>query len=110
MNADTVLDVEYNVLGVPGTGGSPTLSGVVFESTAAGRQAVPGKRVLYYSNNSLSASTWTGPDGRYEFCRLPRGTGRVLMYDVEDWEWLAPAKETPVVINGDVVPDIDITQ
>jgi hypothetical protein len=110
MNADKVVDVEYNAFGVRGTGGSPTLSGLVFEDTAAGRQAVPDKKVLYYGNDTLQAFTWTGPDGRYEFCRLPKGPGNVVVSVVEDFEVGGPTKEKSVVINGDAVLDIDITQ
>jgi hypothetical protein len=50
----------------------PSMSGVVYEQTAAGRVPLPG--VLVYAGNgrdmAAAASTTTDKDGRYAFCRV----------------------------------------
>jgi hypothetical protein len=80
INGDTTADVELVQAGIlPTTSGSPTLSGVVFE-TSNGRRPVGGVPILYSSNSHDGADvyTQTDADGRYSFCSLPLGTGYVL--------------------------------
>jgi hypothetical protein len=52
---------------------TPTLSGTVFETTALGRQPVPGVRVeldMFAGLGDVSAQTLTDSDGRYVLCGL----------------------------------------
>ena len=104
----TVLDVEYNPRHVTGTGGSPTVSGRIFQPTSAGRQAVPDLQVLYYVGNQLAANTWTSEDGRYEFCSVPTGAGKVFVPDFSDWDYWGPLVEQSVNVAGDLVVDLEI--
>jgi len=113
INGDTAADIELVQAGIlPTTYGSPTLSGVVFE-TSKGRRPVAGTPVLYSSNGHDGADVYTRTDanGRYNFCRLPLGTGYVLAG--------CPGAPTPfpefhftkvsIEIHGDTVLDVDIT-
>jgi hypothetical protein len=109
VQGDTVLDVEYNRKDVRGSGGSPTVSGVVFETTPAGRQPVRDRQVLYYSPNILAAHTITDANGRYEFCKVPVGAGKVFVTDPLDWDFGGPAAERTVNVFGDVVVDLEIS-
>ena len=104
----TVLDVEYNPRHVTGTGGSPKVSGRLFQPTSAGRQAVPGFQVSYYVGNGLAANTWTNEDGRYEFCSVPTGAGKVSVPDYSDWDYWGPLVEQSVNVEGDLVVDLEI--
>jgi hypothetical protein len=77
VNADTVLDVELGAT-YPShrLSRSPTLSGFVFERTAAGRQPIPNASVSYdwdCGDGQPEAGTRTDAGGHYELCRLPRG-------------------------------------
>jgi len=111
IRGDTVLDVEFNRKDVRGSGGSPTVSGVVFETTATGQQPVRGREVFYYSPNVLAAYTMTDDNGRFEFCKVPVGAGRVLVNSpfAGDWDYGADI-ERIVNVSGDTVVDVDITK
>ena len=105
----TTLDVEFNPKDVPGTQGSPTVSGRVYKATSSGRQAVPSRQILYYVRNGLAAHTYTDDDGRYEFCNVPFGPGKVFVTDPFDWELGRPAAEQSLTVTGDIVVDLLIT-
>jgi hypothetical protein len=111
VNATIAGDTERDIEGVrlgsrEFTYGSPTLSGVVFEETASGRRPLMGARVLYSINRAggIDAHTRTDANGRYQFCRVPRGAGKVGAGDCND----AIMGESPVEVNGDTVVDIDL--
>jgi hypothetical protein len=106
INGPTTLDVEYNPKEVPGTQGSPTVSGRVYTATSIGRQAVQTRQVLYYVRNGLAAHTYTDDSGRYEFCNVPIGPGRVFVTDPFDWELGRPAAEQSITVTGDTVVDL----
>jgi hypothetical protein len=111
IRGDTVLDVEFNRKDVRGSGGSPTVSGVVFETTAAGRQPVRGREVFYYAPNVLAAYTMTDDNGRFEFCKVPVGGGKLLVTNpiVGDWDFGGDIQRI-VNVSGDVVVDVDVTR
>ena len=109
VDGDTVLDVEFNHTDVRGTGGSPTVSGVVFETTPTGRQPVRDRQVYYYAPNILAAHTITDDNGRYEFCKVPIGAGKVFVTDPTDWDLGGPAAERIVNVFGDIVVDLEIS-
>ena len=77
LGADAVLDVE--LLSSPTTRrtiqGSPTISGVVYETTAEGRRPIADAAVGYeavcWTGEFPNAWTRTDANGRYELCRLP---------------------------------------
>jgi hypothetical protein len=49
----------------------------------------------------------TGPEGRYELCRIPLGTG---LLSVNNCDSFAPKYvDVPVEIRGDTVLDVDLT-
>jgi hypothetical protein len=113
INGDTTADVELVHAGIlPTTYGSPTLSGVVFE-TSNGRRPVEGTPVLYSSNSHDGADVYTrtDADGRYTFCRLPVGSGYVLAGCPDSPTPFSGFRFTkvPVEIQGDTVLDVDIT-
>jgi len=84
---------------------SPTLSGIVYESTANGRRPLPHTRVLYSIDESggFDAYADTDTDGRYVLCRIPRGRGRLGAGDCNDAVfWF------PVEVNGDTFVDADL--
>ena len=110
INGDTGLDVEFNHRDVRGSGGSPTVSGVVFEMTPTGRQPVRDRQVMYYSPNILAAHTITDVNGRFEFCQVPAGLGKVFVTDPTDWDLGGPAAERTVNVAGDVVIDLEISR
>jgi hypothetical protein len=84
---------------------SPTLSGVVFETTPQGRRPLGATRVLYSLKNwgGFDAYTETDVDGRYQFCRIPQGVGEIGAGDCND-----AVLALPVDVNGDTVVDIDL--
>ena len=105
-SADAQRDIE-----VVGSGSrefryeSPTVSGVVYETTPSGRRPLPHTRVLYSIDESsgFDAYTDTDADGRYILCRIPRGSGRLGAGDCNDAVfWF------PVEVNGDTVVDTDL--
>ena len=103
----TELDIEVVRLGSREfTYGSPTLSGVVFETTPQGRQPLGNTGVMYSLNtcDGFDAYTQTDADGRYQFCRIPQGVGRIRAGDCNDDGFVLP-----VEVKGDTVVDIDLT-
>jgi hypothetical protein len=110
INGDTRLDVEFNHKSMPGSGGPPLVSGVVFQTTSAGRQPVQNRRVIYYAPNVLGAYTFTDDNGRFEFCKVPLGPGKVFVTDPEDWDLGGPAAERTVNVQGNMVVDLEITK
>ena len=84
---------------------SPTLSGVVFETTPQGRRPLGATRVLYSLKTwgGFDAYTETDADGRYQFCRIPQGVGGIGAGDCND-----AVLALPVDVNGDTVVDIDL--
>ena len=108
VDADTVLDIE---LVRPGTRSlrhrAPTLSGVVFQTTAEGRQPVAGTQVVYYSvfKGTYDVYMTTDANGRFEFCGLPLGAGDLMAGDCHD-----ATLQVPVEIRGDATAvDVDLT-
>ena len=110
---DTTADIELVQAGVrPMTYDSPTLSGVVFE-TSKGRRPVAGTPVLYssYGHDGADVYTTANAEGRYNFCSLPLGSGYVLA-GCSGAVTLFPGfryTRVPVEIRGDTVLDVDIT-
>jgi hypothetical protein len=113
IDGDTTADVELVQAGIlPSTYASPTLSGVVFE-TSNGRRPVGGVPILYSSNSHDGADVYTrtDADGRYNFCRLPAGAGYVLAGCPDALTPFPGFRFTriPVEIGGEIVLDVDIT-
>jgi len=103
---DTHRDIEVVRLGFNDFRyDSPTLSGMVYETTADGRRPLPHTRVLYSMNdwNGFDVYTDTDADGRYIFCRIPRGPGRLGAGDCDDAVFTLP-----VDVKGDTVVDVDL--
>ena len=113
LTGDTTADIELVGAGIlPEMYGSPTLSGVVFE-TSKGRRPAAGAPILYSSNGHDGADVYTRTDahGRYNFCRLPIGRGYLLAG--------CAGAVTPVPglgftrvdleVHGDTVRDVDVT-
>ncbi len=55
--------------------GSPTLSGVVYRKTDAGRAPIAGAVIEYEYSPVIAARTITDALGRYSLCHLPLGRG-----------------------------------
>ena len=113
IEGETMADIDLVQAGVlPITYGSPTLSGVVIE-TSNGRRPVGGTPVLYssYGHDGADVYTRTDASGRYSFCRLPIGPGYVLAGCAGAVTLFPGFRFTlvPVEINGDTVLDVDIT-
>jgi hypothetical protein len=110
MTASSVLDIELVRPGArPTTNSSPTLSGVVFEMTAEGRRPLAGIPVGFYGDafpGMVDVFTWTGTDGRYEFCNLPIGAGNLLAGDCLNDQMMS----MPVEISGDMTKDFELTR
>ena len=84
---------------------SPILSGMVFETTAGGRRPLTHARVLYAAGpRGYDAYTETDNEGRYSFCRVPSGTGRVGAGDCNDAAFFVSAD-----VKNDTVVDVDLT-
>ena len=86
----------------------PTLSGLVFENAAEGRQAVPGVRVeldMIYGLGDVSATTLTDSDGRYVLCGLG-GTDSTYVYASKTGYQLADVGT--VYLNGNTIRDIEL--
>jgi hypothetical protein len=104
---DTVVDIELVARDVRGnTYGSPTLSGIVYRMTPQGRQPVVNTSVIY---KSVDTPPWdvyleTDGEGRYDFSRLPLGSGRLGAGNCNDQMLFMP-----VDIRGDTRTDIDVT-
>jgi hypothetical protein len=76
--ANAVQDIELvdSAVTRPGTSAdSPTLSGVVYSSTGAGRQPVAGVDIEFDYSFLVAATTITDAQGRYSLCHLPTGRG-----------------------------------
>src|SRR5262245_29743724 len=98
LSADTQREIE--VVGLDSREfryESPTLSGVVYETTVDGRRPLPHTRVIYSINNwdGFDVYTETDAEGRYIFCRIPRGSGRLGAGDCNDAVF-----SVPVEVNG----------
>ena len=103
---DSKLNIEVVRLGSREfTYRSPTLSGVVFETTPQGRRPLGATRVLYSLKNwgGFDVYTQTDADGRYRFCRIPQGAGAIGAGECND-----AVLALPVDVNGDTVVDIDL--
>jgi hypothetical protein len=84
---------------------SPILSGTVFETTAEGRQVIGQTRVLYsFDSRGFDAYTNTDAQGRYAFCDVRTGSGRVGAGDCNDAFFFVSADVT-----GDTSVDVDLT-
>ena len=116
LQEDTRLDVEFNLTQVRGSGGSPIVSGTVFDTTATGRQPVGNRQVLYYSQvlpysaTILAAHTITDANGRFEFCKVPLGAGKVFVTDPVDWDLGRPAAERTINVVGDIAVELEISK
>jgi hypothetical protein len=87
---------------------TPTLSGVVVETTAEGRRPVPDVRVeldMLGGMGDVSASTLTDSDGRYVLCGLG-GVAGTYIYASKAGYSLADVGT--VSLNGNTVRDIEI--
>ena len=110
INGDTLLDVEFNHKSMPGSGGPPIVSGVVFHTTPAGRQPIQNRQVNYFAPSLLAAYTLTDVNGRFEFCKVPLGMGKIVVTDPQAWELGGPAAERTVNVQGDMAVDLEITK
>jgi hypothetical protein len=87
---------------------TPTLSGLVVETTADGRQPVPGVRVeldMLSGLGDVSATTLTDSDGRYVLCGLG-GAASTYVYASKTGYRLADVGT--VYLNGNTVRDIEM--
>ena len=83
---------------------SPTLSGVVYRKTVAGRQPVAGAIIEFEYSPVTAATTITDAQGRYSLCQLPTGRG-----GVDIWLNGVSLGGSVVYINGDQVLDFPVT-
>jgi hypothetical protein len=81
---------------------SPTLSGVVYRKTAAGRQPVAGAVIEYEYAPVIASRTITDAQGRYSLCQLPAGRG-----GLDVWLNGVSLGGAVVNINGDAVLDLN---
>ena len=75
-DADGVKDfevVDSTVTRPETTTDSPTLSGVVYRKTGAGKQPVAGAVIEFEYSPVIAATTITDKQGRYSLCQLPAG-------------------------------------
>lgn len=81
---------------------SPTLSGVVYRNTAAGKQPIAGAVIEYEYPFVIATTATTDAQGRYSFCQLPIGRGGLEV-------WLNGVSLGGVVVNitGDAVLDLN---
>ena len=88
---------------------SPTLSGTVYNNTPDGRAPVPDLQIQFMggAHGLTLVHGWTDSAGRYEFCRLPRGPGKLVMRWGFDSEF---GKEVHLNITGDQVADVEIVR
>lgn len=98
-------DAEVSVELVPPTLPSPSLTvapttirGIVFETTALGRKALPGAHVTLESPVDIPvASVTTDSAGRYNLCGLPFGSGAALIARKSSYD--EGAKGVPIGVN-----------
>ena len=84
---------------------SPILSGTVFEAMPDGRRPLAQSRVVYaLDTRGFDAYTKTDTQGRFAFCDVREGNGRVGAGDCNDAAFFIS-----VNVNGDSVADIDLT-
>jgi hypothetical protein len=89
-------------------GDTPILSGLVFETTAQGRQPVARARVeldMLYGMGDVSATTLTDTEGRYVLCGLS-GHDSTSVYASKAGYRLADVGS--VALNGNTVHDIEV--
>ena len=106
--ANSVTDIELvdSALTRPATTtDSPTLSGVVYRMTVAGRQPVAGAIIEFEYPPVIAATTITDAQGRYSLCQLPTGRG-----GVDIWLDGVALGGAVVYINGDQVLDFPVTR
>jgi hypothetical protein len=86
---------------------TPTLSGTVFETTALGRQVVPGVRVEVdlLGIGDVYATTLTDADGRYILCGLG---GFAVTYVSVSKTGYSPVDLGTVQLNGNTIRDIEL--
>jgi hypothetical protein len=87
---------------------APTLSGMVFETTALGRQPVPAVRVeldMLGGLGDVSATTLTDSEGRYVLCGLG-GVASTYVYATKSGYLLADVGT--VHLNGNTIRDIEV--
>ena len=107
VSADTVLDIELvsdSTSQPPSKIASPTLSGVVFETTREGKRPVAGAGVaMEWFPDLPTARTKSDSAGRYLLCSLPTGPIGI---------WVSKpgyqATNVGVRFHGDTVFDIEI--
>jgi hypothetical protein len=64
--------------------------------------------MLLYVGNTLGASTVTDANGRYEFCKVPAGSTRVMVPDPTDYDLGGPLAEATTVVVGDTILDLQL--
>jgi hypothetical protein len=84
---------------------SPTLSGIVYRSTSAGRQPVAGAAIEFEYSPVIAATTMTDARGRYSLCHLPTGRG-----GLDVWLNGVAVGGSVVYITGDQVLDFDLSK
>ena len=85
-----------------------TLSGTVFETTALGRQPVPGVRLsldMFFGLGDVSATTLTDSDGRYVLCGLG-GVSSTYVWALKSGYRTADVGNVP--LNGNTIRDIEL--
>lgn len=87
------------------TADSPTLSGVVYRNTAAGRQPAAGAVIEFEYPPVIAATTVTDAQGRYSLCHLPMGRG-----GLDVWLNGVAVGGSVVNISGDQVLDVALTR
>ena len=102
---NAVKDIELLDSALPKpatTEDSPTLSGVVYRKTRAGKQPVAGAVIEYEYAPVIVTTATTDAQGRYSLCRLPLGRGGMEV-------WLNELRLGGVVVNivGDDVVDLN---
>ena len=107
IRGDTTLDVELVSLDARDPIYDwPTLSGMVYRETAAGRQPVAHTHVSYGRKGLPLYDVYceTDAQGRFQFGRLPLGPGGLGAGNCND-----QAQTVPLVISADAVVDVDVT-
>jgi hypothetical protein len=110
VNGDATLDVELVRSDSPSpltTVGSPSLSGMVFENTAEGRQPVVGAGI-FYGDDLVMASTHSDAAGRYALCHLPTDDFLISWFGLI-WA-LKTGYQTDVILHpcGDMCLDLEL--
>jgi hypothetical protein len=113
-NRDVQIIVDPGQLGahLPSEllGDTPTLSGMIFETTALGRQPVPDVRVeldMLGGLGDVSATTLTDSDGRYVLCGLG-GIESTYVYASKGGYLLSDVGT--VHLNGNTIRDIELAR